>query len=111
MLGSTYNANFQILQNGSSVVILTEMIHSARTIFLDGRPHVAANIHQLAGDSRGHWEGDTLVVDSTNFTDKTNFRGPPATARQDIFSSPRAACHRALHARQRRHHCLPLHRR
>ena len=47
-----------------------------------------AGIHQLAGDSRGHWEGDTLVVDSTNFSDKTNFRGPPSTARQDIFSSP-----------------------
>jgi hypothetical protein len=88
MLGSTYNANFQILQNGASVVILTEMIHSARTIPLDGRPHIPANIHQLAGDSRGHWDGDTLVVDSTNFSDKTNFRGPPATARQDIFSSP-----------------------
>ncbi len=88
MLGSTYNANFQILQSGSSLVILTEMIHSARTVFLDGRPHVAAAIHQLAGDSRGHWEGDTLVVDTTNFSDDTNFRGPPATARQDIFSSP-----------------------
>jgi hypothetical protein len=88
MLGSTYNANFQILQNGSTVVILTEMIHSARTIFLDGRPHVPATIRQLAGDSRGHWEGDTLVVDSTNFSNQTNFRGPPATARQDIFSSP-----------------------
>jgi hypothetical protein len=88
MLGSTYNANFQILQNAGSVVVLTEMMHDARTIFLDGRPHVAANIQELAGDSRGRWEGDTLVVDSTNFTDKTNFRGPPATARQDIFSSP-----------------------
>ena len=88
MLGSTYNANLQIVQNASSVVILTEMMHSARTIPLDGRPHIAANIHQLTGDSRGHWEGDTLVVDSTNFSDKTNFRGPPLTARQDIFSSP-----------------------
>jgi hypothetical protein len=95
MLGSTYNANFQILQNGASVVILTEMIHSVRTIPLDGRPHVSAAIHQLAGDSRGHWEGDTLVIDSTNFSDKTNFRGPPATARQDIFSSP------ALHVIER----------
>ncbi|MGP0074951.1 MAG: hypothetical protein ACLPWF_23825 [Bryobacteraceae bacterium] len=89
MLGSTYNANFQIVQNADSVVILTEMIHSARTIWLDGRPHVAANIRELGGDSRGHWEGDTLVVDTTNFTNETNFRGPPATARQDIFSSPR----------------------
>ena len=88
MLGSTYNANFQILQNGASLVILTEMMHNARTIFLDGRPHIAPGIHQLAGDSRGRWDGDTLVVDSTNFTDQTNFRGPPATARQDIFSSP-----------------------
>jgi hypothetical protein len=87
MLGSTYNANYQILQAGDSVVILTEMIHSARTILMDGRPHVAANIHELGGDSRGRWEGDTLVVDTTNFNDETNFRGPPATARQDIFSS------------------------
>jgi hypothetical protein len=88
LLGSTYNANFQILQNGASLVILTEMIHSVRAIPLDGRPHLPAAIHQLAGDSRGRWDGDTLVVDSTNFSDKTNFRGPPATARQDIFSSP-----------------------
>jgi hypothetical protein len=88
MLGSTYNANFQIIQNADSVVILTEMIHSARTIYLDGRPHLPASIHQLTGDSRGHWEGDTLVVDSTNFSNKTNFRGPPSTARQDIFSGP-----------------------
>ena len=88
MLGSTYNSIFQILQNSASVVILTEMIHSARTIPLDGRPHLAAGIHQLGGDSRGHWDGDTLVIDSTNFSDKTNFRGPPGTARQDIFSSP-----------------------
>jgi hypothetical protein len=88
MLGSTYNANFQILQNGADLVILSEMIHSARIVYMDGRPHVAAGIHLLAGDSRGRWDGDTLVVDSTNFSDKTNFRGPPATARQDIFSSP-----------------------
>ena len=88
LLGSTYNANFQILQNGASVAILTEMIHSVRTIPLDGRPHLPASIRQLAGDSRGRWDGDTLVVDSTNFTNETNFRGAPATARQDIFSSP-----------------------
>ena len=88
MLGSTYNANFQILQNGSSVVILTEMIHSARIIFMDGRPHIAANIHQLAGDSRGHWEGDTLVVDSTNFSTRPTSADRAANARQDIFSSP-----------------------
>jgi hypothetical protein len=88
MLGSTYNSILQILQNSAAVVILTEMIHSARTIHLDGRPHLPASILQLAGDSRGRWDGDSLVIDSTNFTDKTNFRGPPATARQDIASSP-----------------------
>jgi hypothetical protein len=88
LLGSTYNANFQFLQNDASVVILTEMIHSTRTIPLDGHPHLSADIRLLGGDSRGHWEGDTLVVDSTNFTDKTNFRGPAATARQDIFAGP-----------------------
>ncbi|HUA18448.1 MAG TPA: hypothetical protein VMB25_06865 [Bryobacteraceae bacterium] len=89
MLGSTYNANVQILQTPGQVVILTEMMHDVRVIPLDGAPHIPAGIHQLGGDSRGHWEGDTLVVDSTNFNDETNFRGPPATARQDIFSSPR----------------------
>ena len=87
MLGTTYNANLQIVQAGESVVIHHEMIHSVRVIPLDGRPHIPPSIRQLAGDSRGHWEGDTLIVDSTNFTDETNFRGPPANARQDIFSS------------------------
>jgi len=86
MLGSTYNANLQILQTSNLVVIGHEIGHANRMIPLDGRPHLAPNIHQLGGDSRGHWEGNTLVVDSTNFNDQTNFRGPPSTARQDIFS-------------------------
>ena len=87
MLGSTYNANMQIMQNNASVVILNEMIHNARIIPTDGRAHLDAAVRQLGGDSIGRWEGDTLVVDSTNFTDETNFRGPPSSARQDIFSS------------------------
>ena len=86
MLGSTYNANLQILQTSTQLVIAHEIGHANRLIPLDGRPHLSPSIHQLGGDSRGHWEGDTLVVDSTNFTDQTNFRGPPSTARQDIFS-------------------------
>ena len=86
MLGSTYNANLQILQTSTQLVIAHEIGHANRLIPLDGRPHLSPAIHQLGGDSRGHWEGDTLVVDSTNFTDQTNFRGPPSTARQDIFS-------------------------
>ena len=86
MLGSTYNANMQIVQTPNLLVIAHEIGHANRMIPLDGRPHLSPSIHQLGGDSRGHWEGDTLVVDSTNFTDQTNFRGPPSTARQDIFS-------------------------
>ena len=63
------------------------MIHGARMIPFDGRPHLPESVRQLDGDSRGRWEGDTLVVDTINFTDKTPFRGPPARTRQDIFSS------------------------
>jgi len=87
MIGSTYNANLLILQNRDSVAISHEIIHGTRIIPLDGRPHVPSAVRQLGGDSRGRWEGDTLVVDTTNFTNRTNFRGPPATTRQDIFSS------------------------
>jgi hypothetical protein len=75
MLPSAYNNNFRILQTPGQVVILNEMIHHARIIPLDGRPHLQQDIRQWLGDSRGRWEGDTLVVDTTNFTDKTNFRG------------------------------------
>jgi hypothetical protein len=87
MLPPTYNANFQILQTGDLVVIRHEMIHDTRLIYTDGRPHLPANVRLLAGDSRGRWEGDTLVVDTTNFTGQTNFRGSPQTTRQDIFAT------------------------
>jgi len=75
MLPSFYNNNYQIVQAPGYVTILVEMIHDARVIPLDGRPHVSENVRQWMGDSRGHWEGNTLVVDTTNFTDKTRFRG------------------------------------
>jgi hypothetical protein len=75
MLPSFYNNNYQIVQAPGYVTILVEMIHDARVIPLDGRPHVSKNVRQWMGDSRGHWEGSTLVVDTTNFTDKTRFRG------------------------------------
>ena len=75
MVPGPYNNNYQILQTPGYVVILHEMIHDARIIPLDGRPHVGKNVRQWFGDSRGRWEGDTLVVDTTNFTDKANFRG------------------------------------
>jgi len=71
MLPSAYNNNLQLFQSPGYVVLLNEMIHAARVIPLDGRSHLDGRIRQWMGDSRGRWEGDTLVVDSTNFTDKT----------------------------------------
>jgi len=75
MLPAGYNSNFQILQAPGYVVLLNEMIHDARVIPLDGRPHAPSNVRLWMGDSRGRWEGNTLVVDTTNFSEKTNFRG------------------------------------
>ena len=86
MVGSTYNANLQIIEPPGAFVIHHEIIHGVRTIPLDGSAHLPPGIHQLDGDSRGHWDGDTLVVDTTNFNDDTPFRGPPSNTRQDIFS-------------------------
>jgi hypothetical protein len=75
MLPSAYNNNFHIMQNAGFVTILSEMVHDVRTIPVDGRPHVPQNIRQWRGDSRGHWEGNTLVVDTTNFNDQVHVRG------------------------------------
>ncbi len=75
MLPPAYNANLQIQQGPGYVAILQEEIHDVRIIPLDGRPHLGPNIRQYLGDSRGRWEGNTLVVDTTNFNDRTNFRG------------------------------------
>ena len=72
---AAYNSYYQIFQTRDTVVILMEMIHDARIIPLDGRRHVGDNIRQLLGDSVGHWDGDTLVVDTTNYSPKSNFRG------------------------------------
>jgi hypothetical protein len=87
MLPPTYNANLQIMQTAAQVIIYHEMIHDARIIPLDGRRHLPAHVRMLAGDSVGHWEGNTLVVDTTNFTERTNFRGAPRSTRQDIYAS------------------------
>jgi len=75
MLPGNYNDNYQIVQSPKAVTILDEMGGIARVIPLDGRPHLPANLRQWTGDPRGHWEGDTLVVDSTNFrfTDRSRF--------------------------------------
>ena len=73
MLPGVYNNNAQFIQFPDYVVIFNEMIHDARIVPMDGRPH--GTIRRWMGDSRGHWAGNTLVVDTINFTDKTNFRG------------------------------------
>jgi hypothetical protein len=75
MVPAGYNNNNQILQTTGYVAVLIEMIHDVRIIPLDGRQHAPSGLRQWMGDSRGRWEGDTLVVTTTNFTGKTNFRG------------------------------------
>ena len=72
---SAYNNNVHIFQTPDTIVILNEMVHEARIVPMDGRPHIPQHVRQWRGDSRVRWEGDTLVVDTTNFTSKTTFRG------------------------------------
>jgi hypothetical protein len=74
MLPVGYNSDLQIVQGAGYVAIMQEMIHDVRTIPTDGRPHLDSNIRQWFGDSRGRWEGNTLVVDTTNFSDRGAFR-------------------------------------
>jgi hypothetical protein len=66
-LPTIYNNDFQIFQSPGVVAISPEMIHSARMVYTDGRPHLSGSLHQWLGDSRGHWDGTTLVVETTNF--------------------------------------------
>ena len=75
ILSNAYNNNLQILQTRDYVVIHTEMIHEARVVPLDGRPHLPQSMRVWLGDSRGRWDGDTLVIETTNFTDKSSFSG------------------------------------
>ena len=75
MLPGFYNHNYQIVQTRDYVVILVEMIHDARIVPLDGRPHANAAIRSWLGDSRGRWEGDTLVIETRNVNDKVFERG------------------------------------
>ena len=74
-LGAGYNSYFQIFQARDHVAIGQELIHDVRLIPLDGRPHVDSSVRQWHGDPRGHWEGDTLVVETTNFSAKSRFQG------------------------------------
>lgn len=75
MLPGGYNNNLRIVQAAGVVAIMNEMNHSVRIVPMDGRAHPSADIRQFKGDSIGHWEGNTLVVDSTNFTARNPFHG------------------------------------
>ena len=75
MLPGFYNHNYQIVQTRDYVVILVEMIHDARIVPLDNRPHASAAIRSWLGDSRGRWEDDTLVVETKGFSPKSSFQG------------------------------------
>ena len=77
MLPGPYNSNLQILQTADYVVLLTEMIHDARIVPLDGRPH-PRGVTQWMGVSRGRWEDTTLIVETTNFSAQSNYRGAAA---------------------------------
>jgi hypothetical protein len=75
MLPYSYNSNYQIVQTKDAFIVHAEMIHDARIIHLDGRPHLPPAIRRWMGDSIGRWEGETLVVDTTNFNDGGGFYG------------------------------------
>jgi hypothetical protein len=75
MLPYTYNSNYQVIQTKDAVVIHAEMIHDTRIIHMDGRPHLPPAVRLWSGDSIGRWEGNTLVVDTTNFNDGGGFYG------------------------------------
>ena len=83
MLPTLYNFGNEILQAPGYVIIRNEMIHETRVIPLDGRPHVGKGIRMYMGDSRGHWEGNTLVVETTNL------KARPAPA-ADCLAMPRS---------------------
>jgi len=76
MVPNFYNNNVQLFQTPDHVVILNEMIHAARVVPLDRRPHLPDTMRQWMGDARGRWDGDTLVVESRNYTDKTGSFDP-----------------------------------
>lgn len=79
ILPTIYGNGLQIVQNRDFVAITYEMIHETRLVPLDGRPHLPSRVRLYMGDARGRWDGDTLVVDTTNFTDRTTVGQTPTT--------------------------------
>ena len=93
MMPAIYGNSYEIVQGPGYVAIQYEMVNELRVIPLDGRPHVGSAIRAYMGDARGHFEGDTLVIETTNFTDKVPYRGSSQNLRLD----------RALHAARHWH--------
>jgi hypothetical protein len=91
MRPSAYNNNMQLIQTRDYVAIVTEMVHDARIIPLAARPHLAQGVRQWMGDSRGRWQGQTLVVETTNFRpDRTPFGGSATTRLTERFTRANA---------------------
>ena len=96
-LGGPYRQNIHLAQTADHVLLLFEMIHEFRIIPLDGRPHLPSTIGQWLGDSRGRWEGDTLVVETTNFHSGQLYRRLPLTATRLIERFTRTAADMLLY--------------
>ena len=90
-ISTGYNNTYQIFQIPGYVVILVENIHDVRVIPLDGRPRLGDTIRQWNGDSRGHWQGNTLVVETANYSDKTQLRFPSSTNTRAVERFTRVA--------------------
>jgi hypothetical protein len=86
MLPSAYNNYLQLVQTPGFVVIVTEMIHEARIVPVDGRPHLPPPLRAWMGDSRGRWEGDTLVVDTTNFSDEADLALATNSVSRNVYA-------------------------
>ncbi|HZM62574.1 MAG TPA: hypothetical protein VFB85_22365 [Vicinamibacterales bacterium] len=84
MTPKIYGNGYRIVQAPGYVVLMAEMIHEARVIPLDGRPHVGAAVRGYMGDSRGHFEGNTLVIETTNFNGKATVPGNPVLASTEL---------------------------
>jgi hypothetical protein len=91
MIPVMYGNTYQIVQTPGFVVIVYEIIHEARIIPMDGRPHVGPAIRQHMGDARGHWEGETLVVETTGFTQAAAYRGANASTLRVVERFTRTA--------------------